>query len=339
MITVGSVRPVRSAIPARPARKADEVGKCRLRFKPEDFGLIFLDIDAKRGPRRARAGKPVDHPRAIFKHNADALVGRVGAIDDVVIGKIIGSGHCKCSSFFALQIWQLVAQEFHQFVGSFCINLFIVMAGIIVAAIARPVLLDDIHNALPALGQNIKPQQNSPEAILLAHMVGAGSRAFFTAERDHAGVQEVSEKFPSRGRFKTFDAEFCGNPVHRATCGHGACNTCKSLGVTRRQLRIGGKQRQRIRRRHELVFADDEIAVAITIGCRAEIRAGCRHHQIIKFFRMNQIGIRVMPAEIRKRRSIYNRALGRPKGISPEWHGHRGRLWHAWHQIECENQI
>ena len=64
-----------------------------------------------------------------------------------------------------------------------------------------------------------------------------------------------------------------------------------------------------------MIFANNQVAVTIAIGGRPEIGTIGRHHQIIKLFRVNQIGVRMVPAEIRQRRAIHNRALGRAKGI------------------------
>ena len=49
----------------------------------------MLDIDAQRRADRTRSGKPVDDARAALEHDPDALIGRVRAVDRIVIGEIV----------------------------------------------------------------------------------------------------------------------------------------------------------------------------------------------------------------------------------------------------------
>ena len=49
----------------------------------------MLDIDAQRRADRSGAGQPVDDAQVAFEHHPDALIGRVRAVDRIVIGEII----------------------------------------------------------------------------------------------------------------------------------------------------------------------------------------------------------------------------------------------------------
>jgi hypothetical protein len=52
---------------------------------------------------------------------------------------------------------------------------------------------------------------------------------------------------------------------------------------------IGREHCKRIRRGDEHAFADDQIAVAIAIGGRAEIRRIGAHHRVVKRLGMDQV--------------------------------------------------
>ena len=73
------------------------------------------------------------------------------------------------------------------------------------------------------------------------------------------------------------------------------------------------KHRQRVRWRNEDAAADDEVAVAVAIRGRAEVRRIRPHHQVEQLLGVHEIGVRVVAAEIGQRRAVAHRAGGRAK--------------------------
>ena len=105
--------------------------------------------------------------------------------------------------------------------------------------------------------------------------------------------------------------------------------------VARRQMRVGGKQRQRIRRRDEDALADDQVAVAVAVGRRAEIRRVLAHHLVVEMLGVDQVGIGMMAAEIRQRHEVARRALAARRAGSRGSPWRRGRSPHAWRRSAC----
>ncbi|MCY1383105.1 hypothetical protein D9M69_711980 [compost metagenome] len=94
-------------------------------------------------------------------------------------------------------------------------------------------------------------------------------------------IEQVAEEFPAGRCFIDADAKLFCNAVR---CGAGRHRTGDALDavlIARCQMRIGGKHGERIGRGHKNAASDDEIAVAITIRCRTEIRRIIRHQQIV----------------------------------------------------------
>ena len=49
----------------------------------------MLDVDAQRRAHGPRSGQPIDDARAALEHHSDALIGRIRAVDRIMIGEII----------------------------------------------------------------------------------------------------------------------------------------------------------------------------------------------------------------------------------------------------------
>ncbi|MCY1231711.1 hypothetical protein D9M72_441710 [compost metagenome] len=141
-------------------------------------------------------------------------------------------------------------------------------------------------------------------------MVGAGAGTLLAADRRHALVEQVAEEFPAGRRLVEADAELFGDPVGGPACRHRTGDTGKPLGVARRQMRIGGQHRQAVGRRDEDAAADDEVAVAVTVGGCAEIGRIGRHHRLVERAGVHQVRVRVVAAEVRQRNEVHHRALG-----------------------------
>ncbi len=162
----------------------------------------------------------------------------------------------------------------------------------------------DRGDALLPRGQDVEPQKNSPHTVLFAHMVRAGAGAFLAADRRHAGIEKVAEEFPAGRGLVELDAEPFGNAIGGAAGGHRACDAGDSLGISGRQMGVGGEHRQTVGGRDEQAAADDQVAVAVTVGGGAQIGRGRRHRQIVKMLGIDEIGVGMVAAEIGQRRAV-----------------------------------
>ena len=97
-------------------------------------------------------------------------------------------------------------------------------------------------------------------------------------------------------------------------------------------MRIGRQHRQRIRWRDEAALANDQVAIAVAVRCRAEVRGVGSHHQLVKFVRVDQVGIGVMPAEIFERRAVSHCAHRKPQPAFEHFGG--VRPGHRVHSVE-----
>ena len=141
-------------------------------------------------------------------------------------------------------------------------------------------------------------------------MAGAGAEALLAAERGLAGIQQIAEELPARGRLETGNAQLFCHAVGRGTRGHGPGNAGNPLGIARCQRGIGREDGERVGGRHIHAPPDDEVAVTIAIGGCTEIRPALWHHQVDEFLSMDEIGVRVVAAEIGQRCSVHHRASG-----------------------------
>ena len=169
----------------------------------------------------------------------------------------------------------------------------------------------DHVDALLARRQHVEPEQHGPQPVLLAHMVRAGAGRFLAADGDAAGIEQVAEELPAGRRLVHLDAELLGHPIGSGAGRHRAGNAGDSGGIARRMRCVGGEDGERIRRRDEAVAADDQVAVAIAIRGRAEIRRVVAHHQVVQILGVDQVRVGVPAAEIRRRRAVDHGALGR----------------------------
>ena len=214
------------------------------------------------------------------------------------------------------------------------------MARIVVAAVGRPVLPDDVEGALAANGEDVQPQQHRPETVLLADMVRTGAGAFLAADRRHAGVEQIAEELPAGRRLVHADAELFRDTVGRAAGRHGARDALQPAPVAGRQMRVGGEHRQRIRRRDEDALADDQVAVAVAVRRGAEVGRIGTHHFVVEMLGVDQIGVRMMPAEIRQRHEIARSAFRRAEPVLQYFlrvgpgHGMHGVEAHAEARLE-----
>src|SRR5690606_27672366 len=93
----------------------------------------------------------------------------------------------------------------------------------------------------------VEPEQDRPQAVLFAHVIGTGAEAFFATERHLASVQQIAEEFPARWRLVAADPQPFGHAVGGSAGGHGACDACNAICVTRRKRGVRSQNRQAVR--------------------------------------------------------------------------------------------
>ena len=215
-----------------------------------------------------------------------------------------------------------------------------------------PVVAHDLGDALSAVDEDVEPEQHRPDAVLLAHVVGAGAGALLAADGGQPGIEQVAEELPAGRRLVALDAELLGDAVGGGAGRHGAGDAGKPLGIARRQMGVGGEHGERIGRRDVLAAADDEVAVAVAVRRGAEIRRVRAHHHLEEVLGVDRVGIGVVAAEIGQRRAVDHgagggaeRALEDRLGIGPgdrvhgvEAHGEAGGEQAA-DRIEIEQRL
>ena len=144
-------------------------------------------------------------------------------------------------------------------------------------------------------------------------MAGARAEALLAAQRGLARIEQIAEELPARRCLVGADLQLLGHAVRRTARRHGARDAGKTLRIAGRQRRIGSQNGQRVGRGHIHAAPDDQVAVAIAIGCCTEVRPALRHHDVDQFLRMHQVGVGVVPAEIGKRCPVHHGAVGKAK--------------------------
>src|SRR5262249_46658055 len=138
----------------------------------------------------------------------------------------------------ALQLRKLFPEMSHEALGSALLDFFIVMPRIVVTAVRAPMLADDVDDTLATLCEDVEPQQNRPHPVLLAHVIGSGAGALLPADGRKAGIQEIAEEFPPRGRFEAGDSEFGCDAIGGAARRHRARDAGESLGIAGCEMRL-----------------------------------------------------------------------------------------------------
>ena len=159
--------------------------------------------------------------------------------------------------------------------------------------------------------QDVQPQQDRPQAVLLAHVIGAGAEALLAAQGDLARIEQVAEELPAGRRLVAADAERLRDPVGGARGRHGARDPGEAGGVAGREMGVGGEDREAVRGRHVDAAAENHVAIAIAVRGGAEVRPVRVHHGIHQLARVRRVGVRMMPAEVLERLAVDDRARGR----------------------------
>ena len=101
-------------------------------------------------------------------------------------------------------------------------------------------------------------------------MVAAGAEAFFSAERDSVGIEQIAEELPARGGLEALDAQLLRHHIHRSTGRHGAGNARQTACIGRHEGGVGGEDRQAVTGIHKASLAQDHVAIAISVASGTE---------------------------------------------------------------------
>ena len=172
------------------------------------------------------------------------------------------------------------------------------MADVVVAPEAPPVLPHDLLHGLLLHRQQVEPEEHRPEAVLLADVVGAGAEALLAADGDSAGVEQVAEEFPARGRLETLDPQLGRDPVDRLAGRHGARDPRNAAAVAGDQVGVGCDDGQAVARRHEEVAAKDHVAVPVAVGGRREVDGVVTPGHLHQRVGVHQVGVGVTAPEV-----------------------------------------
>ncbi len=242
------------------------------------------------------------------------------AVHRVGVGEVVGLLHPVIAEALALERCQFVPQVLHQRLGPFRVHCFVIVAGVVVAPVEAPVFAHDLLHGLALDRQQVQPEQDRPETVLLAHVVGAGAKAFLAAQGHPASIQQVAEELPAGGGLEAFHPETRRHPVGGLAGGHGAGDAADPLAVAGHVVGIGGEHRQAVAGGDEEAPAQDHVAVAVAVGGRAEIRRLTAEELLHQVVGMGQVRIRVSPAEVRQGFGAHHRTGLRAQPVLQDAH-------------------
>ena len=174
----------------------------------------------------------------------------------------------------------------------------IVVAGVVVASEALPVLGHDLGDAAAAFRQDLQPEQHGPEAVFLTDVIAAGAEALFTAEGDATGIEQVAEELPTRGGLVALDPQLLGHHINGCTGGHRSRHTRQAGGVSRHHRRIGREHGQAVAGIHEALVAQNHVAVAIAIAGGTEAMGITVEQQIGQLVGIGEVRVGMTTAEV-----------------------------------------
>src|SRR5882724_13041283 len=167
------------------ARQTDQWRQRRLRLEPVfgGIGFVALDVDTQGGAGGAGAGESIDDTGAIREQDAQALSACARTVDGIQIGEVVGAADGGTAEARADEAPKFAAELPDEGMGGALIDFLIVVPRVVVAAIGPPVLPHDVGDALATPREDIQPQQDGPQPILLAHVVGSSAGALLAANR------------------------------------------------------------------------------------------------------------------------------------------------------------
>jgi hypothetical protein len=171
-------------------------------------GLVLLDVQTDGGAAGTGAGETDDDAAAVVELDVDALVLADAAVE-VGVGEVVGLDDLAASDGGADELALLGADELvdvgDHLSGISAVAALVVVAGEERAAVDAPEVLLDALDAgsgaslLANAGNDVQPGDDSPETVLLADVVGAGTERLLTADAHLLGVEETAEELPASG--------------------------------------------------------------------------------------------------------------------------------------------
>mmetsp|Transcript_15838 Transcript_15838/g.19042 ORF Transcript_15838/g.19042 Transcript_15838/m.19042 type:complete len:428 (+) Transcript_15838:249-1532(+) len=244
---------------------------------------VLLDVHAHGSAHRASPGEAEDDSRAVLHHQTNALLLRHGFVDGIAVFELVAVLQLELRVLvesFVVLLCDLLAHGVKQGVSGLFGAALVVVAGVVVAAVLRPMSLDDTLNSDELLsvlrirvGKDRKPCQNGPHAVLLANMVGTCSEGLLPADRELICVHEITEVLPSGGDLVKLDLLLFRYEVHCTAGRHGACATLQAVFEVRDAfLGFIDDDCQRIGWSHKELLSQDHVPVGVAISCSTELR-------------------------------------------------------------------
>ena len=204
------------------------------------------------------------------------------------------------------------------------------------AAKSLPVPVEYLLHRKARCCKQVHPEENSPESVLLAHMVGAGAETLLAAKGDKVCIQQVAEKFPAGRRLVCIESEYLCDLVAGLACRHRACDTCYACRIAGYEMRIGGKDCKAVTRCDKGVFTENHVTVTITVRCRGKIQPLVTLRPGNKFGCIDEVRIRMPPAKVLERLTIHDGPGGRAQYLLENTF--RVRACDRMHRIECHGE-
>lgn len=187
----------------------------------------------------------------------------------------------------------------------------VVVTRVVVAAEARPMLAHQRLDRTAAHREHVEPEQDRPQPVLLAQVVGAGAVALFAAQRGAAGVEQVAEELPAGRCLETRDAQGLRDAVGRGGGGHRARDASQARLVARRDGGVRGEHGEAVRGRDREVAADDHVAVRVAVGRAAQVGRIRRCHVRDQIFGVDRVRVGMQLAEVLQRLGVDHAARRR----------------------------
>mmetsp|Transcript_2900 Transcript_2900/g.8904 ORF Transcript_2900/g.8904 Transcript_2900/m.8904 type:complete len:413 (-) Transcript_2900:552-1790(-) len=278
-------------------------------------GFVLLDVHSHRGARGTGTRQTEDESRTVREDESNALFRGDGTVNRVGVFKVVRVVQLVRAvlvPFFRFA--RFFAQGFNHLVARIGFAPFVIVSGEEVSAVRLPMRLGDFLDAdefptfrdvLVSLGQNGQPRQDGPRSIFLSDVVRAGTERLLATNRALAGVHQVAKIFPSGWSFKALDVQLLSDSVQCGRSWHGSRDAFQArLEVWDALLRVGGDNRDGIRRRDEKVVPQNHVTVTVAIGGGAKVRRVLGKHNFHKLFRVRQVWIRVTFVKVFQRRIV-----------------------------------
>mmetsp|Transcript_2942 Transcript_2942/g.6275 ORF Transcript_2942/g.6275 Transcript_2942/m.6275 type:complete len:591 (-) Transcript_2942:578-2350(-) len=250
---------------------------------------VLFEVHADCRAVDARAREAEDESGSILEDEADALIFGEAAVDRILVLEHVGLlyGHAVDAS--ANHILLLLHHSVHHVRRRRLVDALVVIPGIVVTTILRPVRLANVLDAKERLGgvrvlrrQDLKPRHHCPHAILLTNVVAACAERLLSAnegcvrgcggEDVGARVHQIAKELPSSRHLEERNAKLLRYKVHGHRGRHRACASLESVLEPRDARGVGDDDGERVRGRAEELAAHDHVAVSVAVGGGAEGR-------------------------------------------------------------------